>query len=465
MEKLINVSLTLILALAISLLGIGEALATELKVALYPYVPRLEQFQTAIQAEWDLVEPNVPLNFVPSEDWDGGYSKNPPEDADVYVFDAMFFDYFRSKNWLEPIQASEIDNLDDFVEYAIDGVKVDGEYYAIPQLGCANIIFYHKEDAAIANATNLDEINNALSSCTYTSEIPPNIRGMMLDMAGGTTNATLYLDIAHSLTGQYPFPLPWTESELNSQAIDNMQDLLGMASYENATDSMKPKQQPYQQAEWFSNGWGRAFMGYTEAMSHMSENTRQNIGFKVMPLSDQDQSYPEVFYADVIGVNTTTEQRGTRDLAVKLANTMAASTTMIASIGPDGTSDYPQYLMATRPSVFQTLEKSFPLYGDMFRLIQGQNIIMFKVNDQSRSWLNTMKNSIRENAREDYSCGCDYPAIEPILNNSYAPEICGNTCADHGSSWNGQWTNAYPAAQETSVCGCNACPLPSKSGT
>ncbi|NEO67149.1 MAG: thiamine pyridinylase, partial [Moorea sp. SIO4G2] len=261
MKKLINVSLTLILALAISLLGIGEALATELKVALYPYVPRLEQFQTAIQAQWQKVQPEVPLNFVPAEDWDGGYSKNPPENADVYVFDAMFFDYFRSQNWLEPIQASEIDNLEDFVDYAIDGVKVGEEYYAIPQLGCASLLFYHKEDKAIANATNLDQIQNALSSCTYTSEIPPDIRGMMLDMAGGTTNATLYLKIAHSLTGEYPFLLPENESQLNSQAIKNMKKLLGMASYENATDSMEPKQQPYQQAEWFSNGWGRAFIG------------------------------------------------------------------------------------------------------------------------------------------------------------------------------------------------------------
>nr|WP_293064553.1 MULTISPECIES: thiamine pyridinylase [unclassified Moorena] len=289
----------------------------------------------------------------------------------------------------------------------------------MPQLGCANIIFYHKEDAAIANATKLDEIQNVLGSCTYTSEIPPDIRGMMLDMSGATTNATLYLDIAHSLTGQYPFPLPWEKSELNSQAIENMQELLGMASYENATDSMEPKQQPYQQAEWFSNGWGRAFMGYTEAISNMSENTRQNIGFKVMPLSDQDQSYPEVFYADLIGVNTTTKERGTRDLAVKLANTMAASTTMIASIGPDASHPYPQYLMATRPSVFQTLEESFPLYGDMFRLIQGQNIIMFKVNDQSRSWLETMKKKIRDQARQNYSCGCDYPAIKTIINKNY----------------------------------------------
>ena len=31
--------------------------------------------------------------------------------------------------------------------------------------------------------------------------------------------------------------------------------------------------------------------------------------------------------------------------------------------------------------------------------------------------------------------------------------------ADRGG-WNGQWTNEFPAAQEPSVCGCNACPLP-----
>jgi len=458
MKQLINFSLTLILSLVISLVGIREASATELTVGLYPYVPRIDQFQTALQAEWAKVQPDVPLKFLSSSDWDGGYSQNPPPETDVYVFDALFFDYFRSQNWLESMQSSEINNINDFVEYAIDGVKVDNKYYAIPQLGCANILFYHKEDTAIANATNLEDINNTLGSCTYTSEIPPDIRGLMLDMAGGTTNATLYLDTAHSLTGQYPFPLPGNESQLNSQAIHNMQQLLGMASYENATDS-DGSIKSYERAEWFSNGWGRALMGYTEAMSNMSEETRQNIGFKVMPLSNQDESYPGVFYADVIGVNTTTKQRGTRDLAVQLANTMAASTTMVASIGADASNPYPQYLMATRPSIFHTLEQSFPRYTDMLRLITDNNPIMFKVNENARNWLATMKDTIREEAREDYHCGCDYTATTVIFNNSSAAPICEATCADHGG-WNGQWTNEFPAAQEPSVCGCNACPLP-----
>lgn len=84
-----------------------------LVVGLYPYVPRLDQFQGAITAEWSKVRPDLSLRFLSVDDWDGGYSDDPPPQADVYVFDAMFFEYFRSQGWLEPMSADEIDDLDD----------------------------------------------------------------------------------------------------------------------------------------------------------------------------------------------------------------------------------------------------------------------------------------------------------------------------------------------------------------
>ncbi|MGK7880444.1 MAG: thiamine pyridinylase [Crocosphaera sp.] len=449
--------LMLVFSLVFSIVNIAPANATELKVALYPYVPDVEQFETAIETKWNEVQPNVPLTFIGSEEWDGGYDKNPPADADVYVFDAMFFDYFKSQNFLEPLKPSEVQDKDDFVDYALEGVKVDQQYFAIPQLGCANVLFYHQDDFQIANATNLSEINDTLNQCTYTSEIPPDRRGLMLDMGGGTTNAALYLDITHSITGKYPFSLPSDSKQLNPEAMDNMHELLAMASYENATDK-DHSTGAYERSEWFSNGWGRAVMGYTESMSVMSEETRQDIGFKVMPLSKDDESYPAIFYADVIAVNTTTRDRGTRDLAVQLANVMADSETMVSSIGPDQDRPYPQYLMATRPSIFQTLERKFPLYRDMYQLIEDNDPIMFKLNSQSRDWIASMKNIIRQEARQDYPCGCDYPTVEMITNNSAAPPICNATCAEHGG-WTGQWTNEYPVAQEGSVCGCNACEI------
>lgn len=459
MKRRINFGLMIILTLILSMVAVVTVPAngTELTVGLYPYVPRLEQFQIAIKTEWAKVQPKVTLKFLSAADWDGGYSNNPPENADVYVFDALFFDYFQSQNWLEPMQASEIVNLDDFVKYAIDGVKVGKQYYAIPQLGCANILFYQKDDEALVKATTLSEINEVLSQCTYTSQIPPDRRGLMLDLVGGTTNASLYLDTVHSLTGQYPFPLPWDKSQLNSTALDNMRKLLTMASYQNGTTSLKD----YERASWFSKGWGRAFIGYTESMSKMSEETRKKISFKVMPLSDNHK--PPLFYADVIAVNTTTHQRSTRNLAVQLANVMAASATMVASIGPDSDNPHPQYLMATRPSVFQTLASTFPIYNDMYDLIEKNHPLMFKVGKQSHQWLTAMKDTIRTRVRQNYPCGCDYPATQLIPSNNEAQAICKAICVDHGG-WNGQWTNEnLPTSLSKSMCGCKACPVPSVS--
>ncbi|AJK50397.1 thiamine pyridinylase [Burkholderia plantarii] len=425
----------------------------QLTVALYPWVPRVDQFQQAIETEWKKVHPEIALQFVPDSEWDGGYSGDPPASADVYIYDAIFFDYFRSKNWLEPLAASEVQNIGDYLPYAIDGVKVGDRYYSLPQLGCANLLFYHKHDAALAAATTLTQVHAALQQCTYTSEMPPDRRGLMFDMSGGTTSSALYLDAAHSQNGAYPLPLPWSAAQLDPDAVASLRTLLAMASFPNATASL-PGQ--YDRSVWFSNGEGRAVIGYSESMSAMSEATRQDIDFKIMPLSDHAE--PPLFYADVIGVNTTTNLRGTRALAVQLANLIAASTTMLESIGPDA-SAVPQYLFATRRSVLDTLAASYPLYAKMNALLDaaGQPE-MFKLDAQARNWLDTMSPPIQQSAQANYVCGCDIDTTRPIADYRAAQAVCPAVCSAQGG-WNGQWTNRQPAAPAgTSACGCNACP-------
>lgn len=450
---------TLLLLVFFSLMPLGKATAANgpqsLTVALYPWVPRLDQFQTAIRQQWAQVEPGVALNFLPTNEWDGGYQDDPPFNADVYVFDGMFYNYFRGQILLEPMAAGEIQNLSDFIPYAIAGVKSNERYFAIPLLGCANILFYQKSDAALANASTLSEVYNTLSQCTYTSEIPPDRRGLMVDLAGGTSNATMYLDAEHAATGDYPLPLPWNQSQINPTAMANVQLLLKMASFWNGTTDL-PDQ--YGRAAWFNQGYGRAYVGFTESMSAMSADMRSRIGFKVMPLSDALNT--NLFYADLIGVNTSTAARGTRALAVKLANVMAASDTVVASIGPDSANPYPQYLMATRPSVFQSLARQFPIYDDMYALTKTPTPVMFALNSNARRWLDTMKNTIRSDVRSGYPCGCDYRSAEPIRDNADAQTKCPATCQAYGG-WNGQWTNAPPAPG--SVCGCNVCPIGSAS--
>ncbi len=445
--------LKLLVIVSIILSNHVQAANTTLKVALYPYVPRIAQFETAIQTQWNQVQPEVDLVF--DHNWDGGYDKTPPDDVDVFVFDAMFFEHFLNKGYLEPMKAKEIANLDDFLDYAISGVQANGKYYAIPQLGCANILFYQTNDSAIANAKSISDLKSVLNQCSYTSQIPPDVRGLMIDMQGGTTNASFYLDIAHSMDNQFPFPLPSSQEDLKPAVIQAMRDLLAMASFQGATQS-PPKD--YGRARWFSKGYGRVLIGFTEHMSVMSAKTRNSISFKPLPRFAND--HPPVFYADVIAVNPKSNHRGTRNLAVQLANVMAATETMIASIGSDKNNPYPQYLMATRPSVFTALGKDFPIYQDMYSMVKDSHPIMFKLSSNSKEWLSNMKSIIRSKAQDQYPCGCDQVAKSLIPNNNAAKDICTVTCADYGG-WNGQWTNQLPAAPSgSSVCGCNACTTP-----
>jgi thiamine pyridinylase len=425
------------------------AFAQTLTVALYPYVPRIDQFETAIRQAWQQVQPNVSLNFINDLNiWDGGYDKDPPAQADVYVFDAMYFEQFRANNFLVAMSPSEIENASDFLSYARDAVLVNGNYYAIPQLGCANILFYNVNDAPVANASTLSQLKGALNQCTYTSEIPPDRRGLMLDMAGRTTNATLYLDIAHSADGIYPLPQP---AQPNASYIADQRTMLDISSFWDIT-SANPN--AYIRGVWYSEGYGRAFMGFTETMSNMTPAALSSIGFKVMPLSDTTTNR-SLFYVDVVGVNTTTVQRGSRNLAVQLANLIASTGVLVASFQAQSNGN-PQYLMSVRNSVFTQLSQRYPIYQRMYSLAQTSNPIAFKLDQNARGWVAATAGTIRSAVRANYVCGCDEKATQPIFNNAQAQSICPATCSSYGG-WNGQWTNRPPAPG--SVCGCNVCPV------
>jgi thiamine pyridinylase len=440
---------------AIPLLLASTAWAQQtLVVALYPWVPDTERFKSAIGAAWQKVQPGVKLEFISDFNvWDGGYDMSkPPDRVDVFVFDAMYFEDYRARQVIVAMTPAEVQNADDFLDYARNAVTVGGSYYAIPQLGCANILFYKKWDVALANATTLGQVQQALNPCTYTSEIPPDQRGLMLDMKGGTTNAALYLDIAHSRSGVYPLPQP---AQPDPAVIAFQRTMLTLGSYLNAT-SDNPG---YPRGDWFDRNYGRAFMGFTESMSVMSPSTLSNIAFKVMPLSDT-AGKQALFYVDAIGVNSQTLTRGTRNLAVQLANVMAAKDTIVASFAAQGAGN-PQYLMSVRNSAFQALSVQYPIYKQMYQLAQSSNPVAFKLDANARAWVKPFGAMVRQQVTANYACGCDRPATRPIQDNRDAPNVCPATCAAYGG-WNGQWTNQRPAAQQSSVCGCNTCPIASK---
>jgi thiamine pyridinylase len=247
----------------------------------------------------------------------------------------------------------------------------------------------------------------------------------------------------------YPLPQP---AQPDATYIAYQRTMLNLSSFWNIT-SQNPN--AYIRGVWYSEGYGRAFMGFTETMSNMTPAALSSIGFKVMPLSNTTGNQP-LFYVDAAGVNTTSIQRGTRDLAVQLANLIASTNVVTASFEAQQPNTNPQYLMSVRNSVFQQLGQRYPIYQRMYQLAQSSNPIAFKLDQNARNWVAATAGTIRSAVRTNYICSCDQTSPQPIYSNVQAQSICPSVCSAHGG-WNGQWTNQPPAPG--SVCGCNTCPV------
>lgn len=399
--------------------GATSTPGTTLKVGLYPYVPRPKQVQSAIASAWRELQPEVALDF--SEAWDGGYSKDPAElGLDVFVFDAIYLMDYVDGGELAPIAASSVSDPSDFLSYALSGVRRDSSsYWGLPMYGCAAILFYRAGDTPLEDATTATEVDDAIRDCSYTSKLPPDKRGLMIDMAGGTTSACQYVDAVTSIDGKWPVPLPKDPAMLNATAIGRLRELIADSSYYNATSDDFP---PYGRAGAFGQqGVGRAVVGFTESMSAMGD-ARKEVRFKVMPMGDDPSARP-LFYGDVIGVRPGPHVA----LGTQLADVMASSKVMVAAMEAGG-GEPAQYLMPTRESIFDALGSTDPIYVRMKAMVAEADPRLFALSKGGREWVSRMKGFIQTDVRESYPCGCDQDA--PVyLDQASADASCPGICA------------------------------------
>ncbi|MEH0022600.1 MAG: thiamine pyridinylase [Desulfobacter sp.] len=450
-----------LVALVLSLVLATAAWAETLKVGLYPYVPRVEQFEEVLRNSWAELNTGIDLEIITDPNvWDGGYDKNP-DGLDVFVFDALFLNKYRAANLLVNLTSADINpnGLGDFLTYAIEGVKNsdNATYSAIPLLGCTNVLFF-KTGMGIEAANTLDELRDIVGTCRFTGLVPGQnpYNGMMLDISGKTTNATYYVATQFAMNGIYPFPTP---AAINPAVTDRLRTLMTMSSYLNGTTGFDTA---YQRGIWFGQGYGNSFVGFTESMWGMTQGNNGflpgGFGFKPLPLWNQGETTAPVFYADVIGVNAN---GGDIANAKKLASLMGSKDVVVASTtGANQPQGVPQYLLLTLKSAFDELALYYPIYNQMKTMADNPAIKMFTLSDALYEWFNTNKSQIRTDIRTGFDCGCDKPTAT-YLTPANAASVCAPLCENQGG-WNGQWTTAAPYVPDgyTSVCGCNGCVVP-----
>ncbi len=433
--------------LALLVLFSTQVLAGQiLTVGLYPDVPRVEQFKAVIEAEWKKVEPNV--SIVWDDSWGGGYEADPSSSLDVYVFDTLFLSYFNAQGFLHNLPKSQVENFDDFLDYAKAGV-VNGDYVlGVPQLGCTTVLYYRTDDKPVAEAKTLADLMKALGTCTYYPEIPPARTGLMVDFSNESANAGYYIQSLECDENRWPVQLPYSEAEVDQTVVGFVKQVISMSSFKNALYS---ESDSYQRGKWFGENHGRAYIGYSESITKVPEEQYDGISVKVMPWANNSGGIAApLFYSDVIGVHTATQSRGTTQLAVKLANLMASAEVLVKCLGPyDGKG--PQYLIPARKSAFDILSASHPMYQKIRSMVEGTAPIMFDIGPDARNWFNTMQTQLTIDFKADPPCYTDVPAQGGFIpDNAAAQTICPGTCANY-DGWNGQWTNRV----SPSVCGCN----------
>jgi len=442
---------------------------TCIAAGLYPYVPDTEAFASAICSAWTAAGQTEKLYLIADENvWDGGYSSNPvytngsgtQVPIDVFVYDAMYLQYWQTQT--TPVPASAISDASDFVSYASKALtQNDGSMLALPMLGCTNIMFYHDDDSGMDGVTSLSDFLSVNPAGVYISPVPFDRTGAMMNMSGKTTIAVDYMVKGLLDNGSWPSMNP-----LDQSIIDAMAQIAERASWYNALTGAIPSlpgvEDQYVRAGYFSEGYGRTSIGFSESMSQMSDATRAGLKLRAFPWTDTPNA-PNMFYSDVVGVNNaSTFLNGGGTLPFTLANLMTEQAVVQDAIAPP--SGELSYLFPARNSVLNALSAQDPLYTQMAAVLNGADSVLVTMPTTDRDAFHNFGGTVETAVRGAFTGSCDLESTTFPGSTAEAPAICTPLCANSGG-WVGSWTNeAPPAWPGYSACGCAQCtaesPLP-----
>lgn len=163
---------------------------TNLKVALYPYVPKGRELFFELEQAFEAKNPGVNLQLIESrldsksdksislfEDYyNGGLLKTQ---ADVYEIDTVLLQAMIEAKKIQPIELPDRR----FISSTYKAITFNEKTWGTPHWVCGNFLFYKKNDLAIKNASNLNELTEA-----FKKDDP-----LFIDLKGKSTLGEWYL--------------------------------------------------------------------------------------------------------------------------------------------------------------------------------------------------------------------------------------------------------------------------------
>ena len=409
--RILVLAAMLLLILLCALRMRGPSGPVTLNLSLYPVLPEYEAFKETVRECWKERHPDVELNFV---EWDC-YGDEVPEDLDVFVVDTTNLDTFVGKGCLLPLSEEDIQEYDDLVPSIMEGCRVDGTIYVVPQLLCTDILYTRKSDAELSGVQNIDDLYAVLGPAgdkddgdgSALDADAENGAGAAADEAGGdgeaadraaadeasgdgrggllfekTSNSSKVCLYMQALTDEeqryivfYP---PIEEGSLSGGAVDSMLKIAAMRQVE--PGGIPADAGWYYYAQRFADGMGRAYIGYSEAMDVMGEHAAE-MDFRLFSMRG-DGDIP-VFYVDAAAVNAHISKEK-KALAIELMN-MITGTELMARVSKN--EGNPRYLLSARYSVYDELAGEYPIYAGLKKIAALPDAHVFRIVPDGYSYM------------------------------------------------------------------------------
>lgn len=354
-----------------------------LSVALYPLVPDMERFENIITEKWKAEHPRASLEFV---DW-SCYDEDPPEDLDVFVLDSIYLTDFIEQGYLLPIPEKALKEEADIVPFSMDGCRAGGKLYAVPQILCTHLLYTRKADTELADVSDIIALYEKIGDRELQTEIPEENEGLLIDLTGGTTKATMYLDAQIDENNAYTEYDDLPDQETFSEDTLDLFRLLRKMGGEAQVNYWPEDNDPYVRAKWFAEGKGRAMIAYSEAMSNMPDYVDQ-VDFRTFSYSDRG-GVP-LYYADVAAINAKIDD-DKKELAYDLIDILTSADTIVKANTPAQEDGAPQYLLPARISAYDRLSESYPAYARLKEIVTNPDNRIFRLGKNARVYIKNTK--------------------------------------------------------------------------
>ena len=256
-----------------------------------------------IEHYWNNVLENqhIRLNWLPENEWDGGYHDVPQEHFDVFVYDMMFMDHYQSQGWLCEFDRHDITYAHEINPNILSLAYHHDKYHGIPIYGCIYVIFYRSNDEELASVKTFEELINVASK-----------RHFIMRKPGRTVKTLTYLTLLESTQRCHDV----TEETLNRSLVNRLSYFYQHSKY--LLD--KTDRYAFDQSSFY--------IGYTEDLNTrllVNEQDLSVMDFKFVPLNNHGQTQ---CWLNCVGIHPASKSRQSYEKSLQLANLMTSSSVM-----------------------------------------------------------------------------------------------------------------------------------------